>query len=489
MKSETTTAGEQDEGVLSDRPGARRGTRSPGGAFLRLPEWLTRLSPDINLESARVRTVERDLGLPVRAAMLLVLAFYFFHSEWFLEALLLKEGVQEVVRWFFVLFVGCNLVAGAVLAGMDELPFRIVRQVVMVLSVLDAVFLGALTAVTGGFDSLLFWVFVALVIRNSLSMPEASRQIVVNLLATGTYVIGGLTESLATEMELGMLDPAMHESYYPGGLEPPAESVILRVSLLLLLTACCYGVEVLFDRHRRLAEEARESAQRQHQLESAGRLAAEIAHQLKNPLGIINNAAFTLQRTVKEGKTITQQIKIIREEVERSDRIITELMGYARLVEGKVERLDVVEELEQAIRQVFPPAVQFEVRIHRQYTPALPALLAQRSHIAEVFLNLLQNAREAMQGRGNLHVGTAVGENFSIIVTVADDGPGIRPEDRSRIFEAYYTTKEKGTGLGLSIVKHNTELYGGCVRLESELGKGTKFVLEFPARTLMRLRR
>jgi two-component system NtrC family sensor kinase len=192
---------------------------------------------------------------------------------------------------------------------------------------------------------------------------------------------------------------------------------------------------------------------------------------------------------VKEGKTITQQIQIIREEVERSDRIITELMGYARLVEGKVERLDVVEELEKAIRQVFPPAVQFEVRIHRQYAPALPALLAQRNHIAEAFLNLLQNAREAMQGQGNLHVGTSVGENFSIVVTVADDGPGIKPEVQAKIFDAYYTTKEKGTGLGLSIVKHNTELYGGRVRIESELGKGTRFILEFPARTLMRLRR
>jgi signal transduction histidine kinase len=436
-----------------------------------------------------MRAVERDLGLPVRLVMLCVLAFYLFHSEWFLEAALLKEGVQEVVQWFFVVYVGCNLIAGALVGGMDELPFRIVREAVLALSVLDAIFVGALTAMTGGFDSLLFWLFVMLIIRNSLSMPEASRQILTNLTATGAYVVAGATASLMTKLELAMLDEKLVEVFYPEGQEPPAESVILRVSLLLLLTVCCYGVEVLFDRSRRLVEEARESAQRQHQLESAGRLAAEIAHQLKNPLGIINNAAFTLQRTVKEGKTITQQIQIIREEVERSDRIITELMGYARLVEGKVERLDVVEELEKAIRQVFPPAVQFEVRIHRQYAPALPALLAQRNHIAEAFLNLLQNAREAMQGRGNLHVGTSVGENFSIVVTVADDGPGIQPEVLSKVFEAYYTTKEKGTGLGLSIVKHNTELYGGRVQIKSELGKGTRFVLEFPARTLMRLRR
>jgi two-component system sensor histidine kinase HydH len=310
-----------------------------------------------------------------------------------------------------------------------------------------------------------------------------------NLLATGMYLLGGAAESSATLMELDMLEPGWQQAIYPSGQEPPVESVILRTSLLLLLGACCYGVEVLFDRHHRLEAEAQEFAQRQRQLESAGRLAAEIAHQLKNPLGIINNAAFTLQRTVKEGKTITQQIRIIREEVERSDRIITELMGYSRLVEGRVERLDVVEELEACLRQVFPPAVQFDVRIERQYTPALPALLAQRHHIREVFVNLLQNAREAMQDRGTLRVGTGIGDNFSIIVTVADEGPGIRPEDQARVFEAYYTTKEKGTGLGLAIVKHNVELYGGRVRLESEPGRGCRFVLEFPARTVMRLRR
>ncbi len=228
---------------------------------------------------------------------------------------------------------------------------------------------------------------------------------------------------------------------------------------------------------------------RREQLEASGRLAAEIAHQLKNPLGVINNAAFTLQRTVKEGKTITQQIRIIREEVERSDRIITELMGYAQLAEGRVEKLEVQEELERAILQVFPPAVKYEVQIHRDYAPALPQLLAQRNHLAEVFINLLQNAREAMNGRGNLWVSTAYGDNYSVVVTIADDGPGIAAEHLPKIFAPYFTTREKGTGLGLAIVKHNTEIYGGKVWVESELGQPTKFIVQFPARTLMKLRK
>jgi signal transduction histidine kinase len=75
--------------------------------------------------------------------------------------------------------------------------------------------------------------------------------------------------------------------------------------------------------------------------------------------------------------------------------------------------------------------------------------------------------------------------DHSIEISVRDDGPGIAPDKIERIFEAYYTTKEHGTGLGLAIVKHNVELYGGNVRVESELGKGAKFTLIFPAKASM----
>jgi signal transduction histidine kinase len=77
--------------------------------------------------------------------------------------------------------------------------------------------------------------------------------------------------------------------------------------------------------------------------------------------------------------------------------------------------------------------------------------------------------------------------DYSVEISVRDDGPGIPPDKTERIFEAYYTTKERGTGLGLAIVKHNVELYGGTVRVDSELGKGAKFTLIFPAKALMKL--
>jgi two-component system CheB/CheR fusion protein len=265
--------------------------------------------------------------------------------------------------------------------------------------------------------------------------------------------------------------------------------VVLRVLVLLLLTICCYGIQMLVDRQRMKEEEARDFAAKQQQLEAAGRIAAEIAHQLKNPLGIINNAAYTLHKSVREGKTITQQIAIIREEVEKSDRIITELMGYAKLAEGKVERVTIVDELDRAIAQALPEAAKFNIRVHRDYGLALPALLGQRGHFAEVFVNLLTNAREAMNGEGEIFVSAHAEPDFSVLVTLRDTGPGIPPDLIPKLFEPYFTTKEKGTGLGLAIVKHNTELYGGTVSVESEVGRGTTFNIKLPARALMRLRK
>jgi signal transduction histidine kinase len=248
-------------------------------------------------------------------------------------------------------------------------------------------------------------------------------------------------------------------------------------------------VQVLLERQRRAVEEAHEFAMREGQLRSAGRVAAEFTHQIKNPLAIINNAAFSLQRALKQGRAVSaEQVQIIQEEVEHSDRIITQIMGYAQLSEGHVERLDLVEELDLAVAQVFPQAAAYPVRIHRDYEAEFPPMFMQRRHLLDTFVNLLQNARDALGDKGgSIFISAQCHADYSVEVTIRDDGPGIPSDKQEKIFEAYYTTKEKGTGLGLATVKHNAELYGGTVRLDSALGKGARFVLVFPARALMKL--
>jgi signal transduction histidine kinase len=149
-----------------------------------------------------------------------------------------------------------------------------------------------------------------------------------------------------------------------------------------------------------------------------------------------------------------------------------------------VEKLDPIQQLEQACEQVFPAAVPTQIRVEKSFAGHLPALLMQRGHLVEIFVNLLLNAREALNGSGTVSITAKCHNDQAVEVTVADNGPGIPPDKMERIFEAYFTTKEKGTGLGLAIVKHNVELYGGTVQVESKLGKGAKFTLVFPAKSL-----
>lgn len=264
------------------------------------------------------------------------------------------------------------------------------------------------------------------------------------------------------------------------------QSLLNRILLLLLLACSCYGINVLADLQLQAQEEAREFAVRQEQLRSTGRLAAEIAHQLKNPLAIINNAAFSLQKTLAEAKpSALLQLEMIREEVTRSDRIITELMGYAQLAEGRVERVQVHDEIEQALARAFPPALQHEILIQVDCPKDLPPLLLQRAHLREALVNLLTNARDALAGKGRIEVAARRDDQDAVVISVTDSGPGIPEYQREQIFEPYFSTKEKGTGLGLAIVRHNVEIYGGKVRVESTLGKGTCFTLTFPAKSTM----
>jgi two-component system sensor histidine kinase HydH len=260
------------------------------------------------------------------------------------------------------------------------------------------------------------------------------------------------------------------------------------MTVLLFLTGACYGLQTLFEKARQAAVEAREFSARQEQLRSAGRMGAEIAHKIKNPLGIINNAAFAVQRAVSAGKPVPlQQLDIIREEVDRADRIITELMGYAQLAEGRVEKLNVTQEINRALHQVFPPGAYRSIQVSTDYSENLPPLLMQSKHFAEILVNLLQNAREMLPNGGHIKI-AAEAQDETVRIVVEDDGPGVPPEKSQKIFEPYFSTKAHGTGLGLAIVRHNTEIYDGHVRVESELGQGARFILELPTRSFMKMR-
>ncbi|MCI0748554.1 MAG: ATP-binding protein [Verrucomicrobia subdivision 3 bacterium] len=447
----------------------------------KLRELFEETAPSPGEMAFRLQSVERDIILPVKAAFIGVLLYNFYFTRWFEELYVPWSVAQYIVERFFLIYLTVNAVVAGILVFSGRFPATLVQWAIFTTNFIDGLFVAALTFVTGGFDSILYWVFLGLIIRNAVSCPLAAPQIILNFSLSFCYILAGMLDVILTA-EMVEYEQA------PRSSDNLTEPFLLRLIVLWLMTACCYGVQVLFERHRQAAEEAREFGARQEQLRAAGRLAAQIAHQIKNPLAIINNAAYSLEKSLREGKNSNlQQVEIIREEVERSDRIITKLMGYAQLAEGKVEKLQVTDEVERAIGQVFPPGAPYEVALERDYSLHLPPLLMQRGHLSEILVNILQNAREATGGEGRITIEARHGPDGSVMVTIADDGPGIPAERFEKVFQPYFSTKEKGSGLGLAIAKHNAEMYGGAIKVESELGKGTRFILHLPTRTFMKL--
>lgn len=486
--------------------------------FRRMAKLLKPPPPDRERQVERLKSVERDVMLPVKGVFLVVLAYYLYVSPWMVRVESLQEVVQEFVQNFYVGYLAFNVVVAWMLLAMKRFSIRTVQWVLFVSGLLDGVVLAALTVLTDGFQSILYWFFPALIVRHAIILPLATQQITLNLAVSFCYLLAGLLHVGFSEADLRTqprpprpetvisnqtatgaaqvaasrtghpaLDPRVRHELGLDVPENPTEPFLLRMIVLLLMTMYCYVMQMLFEKQRLEEVDAREFATRQEQLDSAGRLSSQIAHQIKNPLGIINNAAFNLQKLVPAERVVAlKQIEIIREEVERADRIITELLGYAKLADARLERLEPLEELERAVGQVFPGGAQYAVEIVRDYEADLPQLIMQRGHVSEIFVNLLQNAREAMDGRGRMELAAATNEEGELTITIGDSGPGIPPERLEQIFEAYFTTKPKGTGLGLAIVRHSVDLYGGRVRVESELGKGTRFSVILPPKVLSR---
>jgi signal transduction histidine kinase len=454
-------------------------------------QWLKRLpalfeipAPNPARLLRRIVTMERNIMLPIKAVFIGIILYSFDYSRpWMGQISSTLDVTVETVQYIFWFYILANFILAVFLFAAERLPLALVQWTVVTSSLVDGIFVAGMALLTGGLDSVLFWLFVPLILRNAVSIPPGVLQLILNVAISLCYaLVAVLDVSIFKNLDdstLRALDLTPHEEL--------GQPFMLRLAVLLLTSVCCSGLELLLERQQLAAEEAGEFSARENQLRSAGRLAAEFAHQIKNPLAVINSAAFSLQRALRENKnSAAQQIEIIQEEVVRADKVVTQIMGYAQLGEGRVEKLDVIEELDRAVAQVFPPAVPLKIQIHRDYGRDFPPLLMQRGHLSEMLVNLLQNAREALGENGNIFVAASCHRDHAVEISVRDDGAGISPDKIERVFEAYYTTKEKGSGLGLAIVKHNAELYGGSVRLESKLGQGATFILIFPAKALMK---
>jgi signal transduction histidine kinase len=223
-----------------------------------------------------------------------------------------------------------------------------------------------------------------------------------------------------------------------------------------------------------------EALLRSERLAAIGRIAAQITHEIRNPLSSISLNAEELGERAPQARELCDAI--VRE-VDRLTAITEEYLRFARLPKPQMQRADLNDTVRDLLEFVRPELDAARVRVTTSLSPALPRVHADVAQLRQLLLNLLRNAREAMGSGGTLHVVTRGGE-ASVEVEVRDSGPGIPPERLARIFDPFFTTKERGTGLGLAMAQEIAQEHGGQLSCESVPGQGTSFTLRLPAAPL-----
>jgi signal transduction histidine kinase len=239
--------------------------------------------------------------------------------------------------------------------------------------------------------------------------------------------------------------------------------VITTVTLVVAFCITAFLTDALVKRER---------------LAMVGEMASVVGHDLRNPLAAVSNAIFLLHHSLGTDVTDKQEEHFLMadREISKAVAILGELRAFVQPGEPLVEPVD-LGVLVAEVLEVAPAPPGIDVTVH---IPPI-RLFADGGQLAQVLTNLVTNAYDAMEARGSLRI-SASSNGDVVVVEVEDDGPGIERPLAERIFEPFYTTKHRGTGLGLAIVRRLVEGHGGSIRVDSDMLRGTRFVVRLPHR-------
>jgi signal transduction histidine kinase len=212
-----------------------------------------------------------------------------------------------------------------------------------------------------------------------------------------------------------------------------------------------------------------------------GRLTAGVAHEMKNPLNAMTIHLELLKQKLAAGTSASQHVEIIGQEIRRLDERIQGFLKFVRPDEARFGPVAIAPLVSSVLDAVQPEAERVGVSITRGCADAGLRVEGDAAQLRDAFLNLAQNAIQAMPKGGRLGISCTALPNRRIRVRVEDTGVGIAPENLAKIFELYYTTKERGTGVGLSMVYRTVQIHNGEIDVESTVGVGTTFIVVLPA--------
>lgn len=214
-------------------------------------------------------------------------------------------------------------------------------------------------------------------------------------------------------------------------------------------------------------------------LAGIGRMAGVIAHEFRNQLGVIRNVVYFLKMKIEDkDEKVRRHLVILDEQVSDTERIIENILTFARTKQPKLEKTDLKELLSTSIDKVkVPQGIELDAQIEQ-----LPLFDADPLQLGGVFVNIILNAVQAMGEKGRLQIILTKENNYATII-FKDTGKGIREEDRGRIFEPFFSTKARGAGLGLATAKIIIEGHGGSIDIKSDYGKGAAVTIRLPVKS------
>ena len=222
-------------------------------------------------------------------------------------------------------------------------------------------------------------------------------------------------------------------------------------------------------------------------LSSIGRLAAGVAHEINNPLAIINQKAGLMKDLIETASNFKEKQKFIEltdailKSTERCSTITHRLLGFARRMDVEYEDLSLNDVMQEVISFLEKEAIHRNIKIELHLDENLPRVSSDRGQLQQVFLNILSNAFAALSDNGNINIRTWDEDTETVGVSIQDDGCGMSEKDLENIFEPFFTTKKGyGTGLGLPITYGIIKKMSGTIIVESKLGKGSTFTIYLP---------
>jgi signal transduction histidine kinase len=250
---------------------------------------------------------------------------------------------------------------------------------------------------------------------------------------------------------------------------------------------------VMFFKDLTQVEQVEERERLRNRLASLGEMAAGIAHELKNPLAGIEVMAGLLRRQVPDSARAQSLLADIISEAKLANAIVVEMLEFVRPVRLQLERTDIADVLQQSVVMAESKARRGAVSVKMDVATGLPMIECDHHQLCQVFTNLLANAFEALDGRGHIAITATAGTMepdpalagsrpaaSTVVVEVADNGPGLPPHASDKVFDPFFTTKPQGSGLGLPIVRKIVDAHDGRIDVSSTPGQGTHFRVTLP---------